>query len=128
MLDAALQMLWSDCYYNHTWVDTKGAADTQCGEALAMAPPIMEVLCPGQSEMNGDELGIRTAEETLRDPEYTTKYLEQVSHFMFGIHWAAKAPWAFSATPVVPRPAAPMIGEHSTRVLEALGYSASEID
>jgi len=53
--------------------------------------------------------------------------LEEVKHFLFGKHLAAKSPFSFSQTPLNPKPAAPMIGEHSVHVMRALGYDEEEM-
>jgi len=111
MLEAALQMLWPDAYYNHTWASSAGAP-------LDPAKPIMEQIEASESE-EVKKMAIRAAEDTLLDPEFT-KCLEKVKHFMFGTHWAARPPFTFSATPVTGRPAAPMMGQHSTHILKHL--------
>jgi len=121
MLEAAIQLLWSDGYFNHIW--------TGMQQPLPPAPEIMEHLCPGQRGKGATELGIQISESVLLDPEYN-RHLEKVKHYMFGTHWAGKASavFGFSHTPLTPRPAAPHIGEHSLHILKALGYSPAEID
>ena len=74
---------------------------------VLQAPDIMDKLCEGQRDKDGQALQIRTSEEVLLDPSYT-RYLEKVTHYMFGSHWAgnASAAFGFSHTPLAPRPAA----------------------
>eukprot|EP00658_Telonema_sp_P-2_P060993 TRINITY_DN49762_c0_g1_i2.p1 TRINITY_DN49762_c0_g1~~TRINITY_DN49762_c0_g1_i2.p1 ORF type:complete len:451 (+),score=142.27 TRINITY_DN49762_c0_g1_i2:119-1471(+) len=119
MLNTALQMLWPDGYQDHVWLD---GCDPDVKE-----PPVMDKLVPGQADMDGDALGIKTAEQAMADPEILNR-MDRVSHFMFGDHWAAKLPMVFDKTPVDgPRPAAPMIGEHSVKLLKEMGFKPSEI-
>jgi len=93
MIDASLQWLWADCYYNHTWITGPDGADPP-----ADAPPVMDYLLPGQSTMTGAELdltltltliggqrtmpgaelGIVTADDALQDPEIQ-KHLTEVN-------------------------------------------------
>ena len=80
MLDAALQWLWPDAYYNMILAED----DTEAAKPIIKVPnpnlnpnpnteaqPIMKVLeeCDDEAGGNASKTAIRTADDSLRDPE-----------------------------------------------------------
>ena len=71
---------------------------------------------------------IQTVGEALNDPQALARGLiVEIKHPTLDLVRSIANPVRFSATPVLYRLPPPLLGEHSTQVLEGLGYSKAQI-
>ena len=69
---------------------------------------------------------ILTPDESLKDSDVkATRW--QGKHLLFGEFVSPSYPVAFSRTPVSNRQCAPMLGEHTNKLLSEVGFSSAEI-
>eukprot|EP00494_Astrolonche_serrata_P030756 UN31024 len=114
MLECAMQFLWPDGFRNFTWSDQKGENEK----------PIIDELPNVPDEIKKFETKLIKPHDSNLD-----KYLEKPNprHSFFNEFRASKYPATFSNHPLESRPASPMIGEHTVKLLRELGYSGSQI-
>jgi crotonobetainyl-CoA:carnitine CoA-transferase CaiB-like acyl-CoA transferase len=70
---------------------------------------------------------INTAEETVNDPQTLARLMiVQLDHPTLGVARSIGNPIKFSETPVSYRLPPPLLGEHTSEILQSLGYSEEE--
>ena len=70
---------------------------------------------------------INTAEDALNDPQTLARHMiVQLDHPTLGVARSIGNPIKFSATPVSYRLPPPLLGEHTSEILQSLGYSEEE--
>jgi len=112
MLDVGLFWAWPDIFYNYTWQDLKTKEP-----AVSEFPKFV-----ADQQEAGPKLSTLDALAEAEDEAWDWR-----THALFGKFRAAKLPVTFSCTPPEPRPAAPMLGEQTTKLLSELGYSKDEV-
>jgi crotonobetainyl-CoA:carnitine CoA-transferase CaiB-like acyl-CoA transferase len=71
---------------------------------------------------------INTVEEAVNDAQTLARnMIVQLEHPALGIAWSVGNPIKFSETPVSYRLPPPLLGEHTRKILESLGYTAEEV-
>ena len=111
MLDAAVNWLFPDCYYNRIWKGNAG-------------PKVDKI----------HRLEIATKENALDKISPTEAAQSQVSNFeavptpLFKEIMMPKPPAEFSGTPLGSRPAASMMGQETVKILSELGYSSDKVE
>jgi crotonobetainyl-CoA:carnitine CoA-transferase CaiB-like acyl-CoA transferase len=106
MINVALHWMWPDVYYNYTW------------PGIPKQDPIQKILPQPKAGKNDNGQAL----ESGKGSKWYT-----ASNLLFGDFRCPYLPYTFSATPLAPRPAAPMLGEHTRKILLEHGYSAQEV-
>lgn len=111
MLDAAVNWLFPDCYYNHIWTDRAG-------------PDFDKIHCT-QLATREDSKPKLTPNEAM---QAHAANFETIPTPLFKEITMPKPPAEFSQTPLGSRPAASMMGQDTVKIMSELGYSTDKIE
>eukprot|EP01065_Artemidia_motanka_P024772 TRINITY_DN2967_c0_g1_i1.p1 TRINITY_DN2967_c0_g1~~TRINITY_DN2967_c0_g1_i1.p1 ORF type:complete len:806 (+),score=223.95 TRINITY_DN2967_c0_g1_i1:76-2493(+) len=111
MIDSALMWMSMDCNYNSLWID--GGARVES---------VIDALRKGESAAPK----AITPAAVYADPS-KARFLSTGKHALFGPFRLADFPVSFSGTPLAKRPSAPMLGEHTAKILGEIGFSNKKV-
>jgi hypothetical protein len=112
MIDCALWYMWGDNFQNKAFADP----------AVKPAAPILDQI--GGNAAAADDM--MTPAEALETETVRSKFWKG-KHLLFGEFQAATFPALFSGTPATARESAPMLGEHTNKILKEVGYTDSAV-
>eukprot|EP00747_Dinoflagellata_sp_TGD_P045847 gnl/TRDRNA2_/TRDRNA2_144091_c0_seq1.p1 gnl/TRDRNA2_/TRDRNA2_144091_c0~~gnl/TRDRNA2_/TRDRNA2_144091_c0_seq1.p1 ORF type:complete len:852 (-),score=162.84 gnl/TRDRNA2_/TRDRNA2_144091_c0_seq1:87-2606(-) len=110
MQEVALHWMFPDALNEMVWGAGEGTATSNVMHGFA--PPAGPVL---------DQAGALASAENK-------PYITAGAHALFGEFLGTTYPVYFPKTPLAPRPAAPMLGEHTAKLLSEMGFSHAEME